>query len=780
MSEPMTLPVANDTIRLRADELYQEYLRQTYVQTDRLFIILMVLQYLAGIVLAFWVTPLTWDGANSHVHPHVITALILGTLVVAPPVWLAITRPGETLTRHMIAATQLIQSGLLIQFTGGRIETHFHVFGSLAFLGFYRDWRVIVTASIVTALDHVIRGFWWPYSVYGTAVAAPWRSLEHAWWVLFADVFSIRLCLRSIQSMAQTALSTAQMEHAHGELQKLLAVRTDQLAKSENTIRDIWQQAADGLILVDASNRILHVNPAGLRIVGYEYEQLVGQSLDVILGASEARRITQLIRSLEESSAQRSFPVIEVAMVRRDSTSLDADISGGPIHIGDQPMLILTMRDITQRKEAERAIAEQARQLRQLNDELRAAQQQAESANRAKSEFLANMSHEIRTPMTAILGFADELAQPGLTRTEQINTIQTIRRNGEHLLAVINDILDLSKIEQDSLPIERGRHDPVELLSEVTSMLRVRFDAKGLSLDVEFIGEIPGTIETDAMRLRQILINLIGNALKFTDSGGVRVVTKWQRTPDNVIQFDIIDSGIGMAEQQIRELFKPFTQADASIARRFGGTGLGLYIARKLANLLGGDVHVAYSTPGVGTCIRAYVRCGSLEGVPIRSGHELSVKVIKPTTEEVATPSEKLHCNILLAEDGEDNQRLIRHILERAGATVTVVEDGKAAVHSALAAQHLGKPFDVILMDMQMPLMDGASAVRHLRRQQYTGPIIALTAHVMTGERERYLAAGCDDYVSKPIHRPSLFKAIRKALTRRQAAVSPVEAGITA
>lgn len=769
MSGPLTVPAKNRAIQHRADELLAEYLRQTYAQTDRLFIVLMVLQYVASIVLAFWVTPYTWDGTNSHLHPHVLAALTLGTLVVVPPVWLAITRPGETLTRHMIAAAQLIQSGLLIQFTGGRIETHFHVFGSLAFLAFYRDWRVILTASIVTALDHVIRGFWWPYSVYGTTVAASWRSLEHAWWVLFADVFSIRLCLRSVKNMAHTALSTAQLEHAHGELQKLLEVRTDQLARSENTIRDIWQQAADGLVLVDASNRIVHVNPAGLRILGYEYEQLVGKSLAVILGESEAQRITLLIRSLEESSVQRAFPVIEVAMVRKDLSSFDADISGGPIHVGDSPMLVLTMRDITRRKETERATAEQARQLKQLNDELKAAQQQADAANRAKSEFLANMSHEIRTPMTAILGFADELTQADQSPEEQKDTIQTIRRNGEHLLAVINDILDLSKIEQDSLPIERARHSPVELMSEVTSMLRVRFDAKGLSLDAEFVGEIPETIDTDAMRLRQILINLIGNAMKFTDSGGVRVVTQWQRTPDNFIQFDIIDSGIGMSEQQIRELFKPFTQADASIARRFGGTGLGLYIARKLANLLGGDVHVAYSTPGAGTCIRAYVQCGSLEGVPIRSGHELCVKVVRPTPEEASTATVKLDCSILLAEDGEDNQRLIRHILERTGATVTVVEDGKAAVHSALTAKHLSKPFDVILMDMQMPLMDGASAVRHLRRQEYTGPIIALTAHVMTGERERCVAAGCDDYVSKPIHRPSLFKAIRKALNRNAA-----------
>ncbi len=764
-----TLPAVNETTQHRAKELLREYLRRTHAQTDRLFIVLMVLQYIACIVLAFWITPLTWEGAASRIHPHVLTALVLGTLVVVPPVWLAATRPGDTLTRHMIAAAQLVQSGLLIQFTGGRIETHFHIFGSLAFLAFYRDWRVIVTASAVTALDHVIRGFWWPYSVYGTAVAASWRSLEHAWWVVFADVFSIRLCLRSVKNMAQTAMSTAQLEHAHSELQKLLDVRTDQLAKSENTIRDIWQQAADGLFLIDASNRIVHVNPAGLKIVAYQYDELVGRPLNVILGESEALRITRLIRSLEESSGQQAFPVIEVAAIRRDQTSIDADISGGPIHVGDRPMMILTMRDISRRKETERATAEQARQLKQLNKELKAATQQADAANRAKSEFLANMSHEIRTPMTAILGFAEELSQPDLAPAEQAETVRTIRRNGEHLLAVINDILDLSKIEQDSLPIERARHNPVELLSEVTSMLRVRFDAKGLSLESEFVGEIPETIETDAMRLRQVLINLIGNAMKFTDSGGVRVVTKWQRTPDNCIQFDIIDSGIGMTEQQIRELFKPFTQADASIARRFGGTGLGLYIARKLANLLGGDVHVAYSTPGAGTCIRAYVHCGPLEGVAIRSGHDLCVNVVKPNPEDFSIPQEKITCRVLLAEDGTDNQRLISHILQRAGATVTVVEDGKAAVDTALSANQLGAPFDVILMDMQMPLMDGASAVRHLRRQAYAGPIIALTAHVMTGERERCLAAGCDDYVSKPIDRPALFKAIRKALKRNAA-----------
>jgi len=397
--------------------------------------------------------------------------------------------------------------------------------------------------------------------------------------------------------------------------------------------------------------------------------------------------------------------------------------------------------------------------------ELAAAKEQAEAFSRCKSEFLANMSHEIRTPMTAILGYADVLLEEGdLSRAPEhrIEAICTIQRNGNHLLQIINDILDLSKIEAGKMTVESAVCSPIQLLADVESLMRVRADAKGLALEFCWEGVLPETIRSDPTRVRQILVNLVGNAIKFTERGSVRVVARLIRGNHPQLEFDVVDSGVGMSARQTSRLFQAFSQADASTTRRFGGTGLGLVISKRLAQMLSGDITVVATAPGAGTTFRFTLAMDSLADAKLvsaggRPAHMVKDKLPAGTD---AWINRLMGYRILLAEDGVDNQRLIAFVLQRAGAKVVTVENGQLAVDEAQAASHAGTPFDVILMDMQMPVMDGYQAVALLRAKAYRGPIIALTAHAMTGDRERCLAIGCDDYASKPIDRAKLIEQI--------------------
>ncbi|MFQ5461940.1 MAG: response regulator [Phycisphaerae bacterium] len=423
------------------------------------------------------------------------------------------------------------------------------------------------------------------------------------------------------------------------------------------------------------------------------------------------------------------------------------------------------------------AIRSNVTERRLFEVELEAARRQADHANVAKSEFLANMSHEIRTPMTAILGFAENLLDSSRPESERVNCVHTIRRNGEHLLGLINDILDLSKIEAGKMTIEHVACHPCQIIADVVSLMRVRADAKGLSLKFEYTGAIPGTIQCDPTRLRQILINLTGNAIKFTEQGCVRLVTELvERNGEPHLQFDVVDTGVGLTEAQMGKLFNAFGQADTSTTRKFGGTGLGLAISKRFAELLGGDITVAATEVGVGSTFRVTVATGSLSGVKMLDD-PMSATVLTDdaTAGSRAIPSNLDGLRILLAEDGPDNQRLISFVLKKAGADVTVVENGKLALDAALAARDDGKPFDVILMDMQMPVMDGYEATGCLRLQGYHRPIIALTAHAMAGDREKCIRAGCDDYASKPIDRAVLLKQIGKLVDTTRARPAPVQ-----
>jgi signal transduction histidine kinase len=440
-----------------------------------------------------------------------------------------------------------------------------------------------------------------------------------------------------------------------------------------------------------------------------------------------------------------------VRRVRDGETGVVASAAGGGSELAE---LVETFNDMT--RGLERAIAE-----------LDKARAEAEAASVAKTEFLANMSHEIRTPMTAILGFNELLYTQGeLDRAppERVQAILTIRRNGEHLLTLINDILDISKIEAGRLELERLPCSPPSILADVMNMMRVRATGKGLELELELPTPIPETIHSDPTRIRQILINLVGNAIKFTEEGGVTLSVGLEDRDEPHLRVDVIDTGIGIERSLYDRVFEAFTQADASTTRRFGGTGLGLTISKRLASALGGSLE-AQPRDGGGSCFTLRVPTGPIAGVKRVEEIDLDPDAPTPRPERVL---ECRNCRLLIAEDGPDNQVLLRFFMGKAGAEVTLADNGRIAVELALAAEREGHPFDVILMDMQMPVLDGYSATRELRAAGYLRPIIALTAHAMQHDRELCLAAGCDAYATKPLDRASLIETIdRLALAAR-------------
>jgi PAS domain S-box-containing protein len=530
----------------------------------------------------------------------------------------------------------------------------------------------------------------------------------------------------------------------------------------DQSLHPILDHVTDVITCVSRTGRILAVNARVEHVFGYKPEEIVGKHF-LRLGMIRFRDFPRLIRMFRDAVRKgRINEFMEIELLHKDGRSVFVEI-GTRFIIADGKLQNFTniIRDITDRK--------------RMMDDLATAKRQAEAANRVKSDFLANMSHEIRTPMTAILGFADILAE-GLTDPGSLDAVHTIKHHAEYLLGILSDILDLSKIEAGRLVIERRPCSPLQVIAEVVSLMRGRAKAKNIAINAESEGPLPRTIVSDPTRIRQILRNLVGNAIKFTEAGRVRLVTSLDRRPGKPpkLRFDVIDTGIGIREDEIVAIFHPFTQGRRRASGKPDGTGLGLAICRQLAKMLGGDIQVQ-STPGKGSTFSVTIDVGDMEGLEMPAETAASGDCLETSNE---LPCPRLSdCRVLLADDGRDNVRLFSAMLRKSGAEVETVDNGQSAVSAVINAWEAGKEFDVVLMDMQMPIMDGFEATQRLRRLGYSGSIIALTACAMNGDRQHCLEAGCDDYLTKPIDRNALLACVASHIVRDCALASAAMEG---
>jgi signal transduction histidine kinase/FixJ family two-component response regulator len=453
---------------------------------------------------------------------------------------------------------------------------------------------------------------------------------------------------------------------------------------------------------------------------------------------SQKERLKNEVWTRREAEGQLEEQVAELAQAREAALNMMEDAESA-------------------KEQAEQAGAKLERanlQLEAAAEHANVLAQEALVANRTKSEFLANMSHEIRTPMNSVIGFSDVLAEEKLTE-QQYEHVNLIRESGRHLMEIINDILDFSKVEAGKLDAELVECSLGSLLNSVEALMGPKATEKGLKFQIAEGKRLPSHIRTDPVRLRQCLINLVDNAIKFAEQGHVHVnVSMHDRDGKDWIRFDVEDTGIGIAAEKQDAIFEAFMQADGGTTRRFGGTGLGLAITRKLTELLGGELTLS-SEAGKGSIFTLAIPAGvDVTKQPIMDRHEAAAQ----TTAKPDKPQPvKFSGRALVAEDSRTNQVLAKLLLEKMGFDVTIAQDGNEAVQKALSQR-----FDLILMDMQMPNMNGLEATKALRSKSVTTPIVALTAYAMKGDEKKCLAAGCDDYLAKPINHEQLLKTIAK------------------
>jgi two-component system sensor histidine kinase/response regulator len=861
----LTMTSTAEITKQRTEDGFSAQQQRIFRSTDRLFAWLMAAQWVVGVIAACWLSPWTWAGMSRQLHLHILAAILLGTAISLYPITLALARPGQPSTRYSIAVGQMLMSSLLIHLSGGRIETHFHIFGSLAFLAFYRDWRVLVPATVVTALDHLLRGLFWPESVYGVLTPSSWRWLEHAGWVLFEDLFLVISCRRSAEEMWRIAERQASLETLNENIEQLVMKKTAHLKASEErfrclsasapigifetniqgnciytnarwqaisgltpeesfgdgwalsileeqreTVRTRWiaavrdgveynsefclrtkggelrwveiratallsdsgkptgyvgsvvditerrqadealrqseerfrtiiEQMADDYWEVDLDGNLTFFNNQVLKSSQLTREELMGRNHRDYMSEESSRKVGQVFKQIYQTKEPVKRVLFE--MIRRDRTkwfnessvSLIVDSEGEPVGFRG------VSRDVTERMRAE--------------DELQQAKEAAEAANRAKSEFLANMSHEVRTPMNGILGMTELILDTEMTY-EQQEYVGLIKSSADSLLVVINDILDFSKIEAGKLSLDPIEFDLHECIEETTRALAFPAHQKGLELVCYIDPSAPEATVGDATRLRQILINLVGNAIKFTQKGEVCVEVRAEAKKNDqaCLHFIVRDTGIGIPVEKQTRIFEAFTQADGSTTREYGGTGLGLTIALQLVSLMKGRIWVE-SIVGEGSSFHFMVTLG-LQRDPGKKILPSDTGILKDLP-------------ILVVDDNATNRRFLEVTLKNWGMNPILAESGPAGLAAMESARQAREPFALALLDYQMPEMDGLMMAAVITRQFQIAqtPLILLTSAGRTREFDRQQELGVTAWLSKPLKQSELLRAILTTLS---------------
>jgi PAS domain S-box-containing protein len=517
------------------------------------------------------------------------------------------------------------------------------------------------------------------------------------------------------------------------------------LRLSESKLQSIFKSVPEAIVVADSQGRIVQCNNATAAIFDYPMDALMGQRVNMLMAEAEQKLHAQHMgRYLNTGEKKRMNQPRVLQGRRRDGSLFPVRLTISETRLDKEHFFIGVMQDFTAIQSAQDLLVE--------------AKEKAEQANRMRGEFLANMSHEIRTPMNGIVGMT-ELALDTTDPHRQKEYLVLARDSANHLLHIINEILDFSKLEAKALELELLEVSPVQLVRHTARSLEQLAHAKGVDLRLETAPNIPELLWMDPVRMRQVLTNLIGNAIKFTEQGSVTVKTELLPAVEAktvLLRISIIDTGIGFEPERKEALFSPFTQADGSVTRSFGGTGLGLAITRSLLQLMGGYI-TAEGRPGAGATFVA-----TLPARQVVRPNAQALTFAKLSTSSAAVAKD-VTCSVLLVEDHEINRKLAEIMLQRMGYRYAVAADGQQAL-DRLAQER----FDVVLMDVMMPVMDGLTALRALReREAESGvrtPVLMVTAHAMTGDKERFIAAGADGYVSKPMSQASLQKEILRVL----------------
>lgn len=516
------------------------------------------------------------------------------------------------------------------------------------------------------------------------------------------------------------------------------------------------------LILLKSST-LIQFNVDTARNLAEAFEKLSKNSFNIILLdlSLPDSRGTETVQKIFNTAP--NVPIVVLTGLDDENAGLEAIRSGAEDYLvkgdGLEYTLVRTIRYAIERKKAKASVVEAKNELERINARLVKATAtakemaaEAERANTAKGQFLANMSHEIRTPMNAIIGFSEVLQEEPLTG-QQKEYIKMILDSGKHLLELINNILDFSKIEAGRMKVESVECDIRAILANVESLMNPGAKSKQLQLIIECADNVPCSIVTDLVKLRQCLINLVSNALKFTEQGYIKIAARQiEKENKPFIVFEVTDTGIGIPPDKLNTIFDSFTQADGSTTRKYGGTGLGLSITKQLTSLIGGDISVE-SELSKGSTFRLVIPANTADG---RHNNYENFAASQEVEKEAET---SFSGRVLVAEDSATNQTLIKLLLEKLGFVVTIAANGFEAVE-AVKNQH----FELIFMDMEMPEMNGYTATERLRSLGVKTPIIAMTASIDDGDKKECLAAGCDDYVLKPIDRTHLVNVISNHL----------------